>query len=88
MAWMAAAAIAAPLIGQGISAIRGIFQSRKAKKLMKGQQAGINAQLAQMKAQTMGMTQQIMGGFMGPSGINAGANGVPLMGRGQLPQGF
>ncbi len=88
MAWMAAAAIAAPLIGQGISAITGIFQSRKAKKLQKKQLEGMNAQLAQMKAQTMGMTQSMMGNFMGPSGINAGVNGVPLMGRGQLPQGF
>ncbi len=88
MAVLQAALIAAPLIGEGIKAVRGIFMSRKAKKQMKTQQAGINAQLAQMKAQTMGMTQSIMGGFMGPSGINGGQNGVPLMGQNQLPPGF
>lgn len=88
MAWMAAAAIAAPLIGEGIKAVRGIFMSRKAKKQMKTQQAGMNAQLAQMKAQTQAMTQSIMGGFMGPSGINGGQTGVPLMRPGQLPNGF
>lgn len=85
MAWLQVAMAAAPLVASGIGAIKGIFQSRKAKKGMKAQQAHIQAQLAQMAQQTQGLQAKVMGNFMGPSGINAGMNGVPQMGQGQLP---
>ena len=85
MAALQLAMVAAPLVMSGISAIKGIFQSRKAKKGMKAQQAQIQAQIAQMAQQTQGLQAKVMGNFMGPSGISAGGAGVPQMGQGQLP---
>lgn len=81
-----AALIAAPLIMQGISTIGSIFGSRKAKKQMKAQMAQLSAQNAQNAKFLQAQTQQVMGSigsnYTGPSGINAGANGIGRMAGG------
>lgn len=86
MAWLQAALVAAPLVAQGIGTIAGIFKNRKVKKDIKAKTEALNAQNAQIAKQIQAQTGQALGsiggGFIGPSGINAGSNGIGLMSGG------
>lgn len=83
MAWLQAAMIAAPLVAQGIGAITGAIKNSKARKQIKAQTELINARNAELLKSIQAQTNQslgaIGGGFMGPSGINTGSNGIGLM---------
>jgi hypothetical protein len=85
MAYLQAALMGGTLLMTGANLIGNIFKGRKAKKQMKAMTAQINAENAQraqaLKAQTAQVLGSITGGYTGPSGIQAGAQGIgPMMG--------